>query len=637
MRWQAFLQVGRFTALAFVLSGIQVFVNPIRVTAQENRDRRTAILIGFTDYANFPNVTASADDLDILAGTFREACAFDRVLVLNDTHPSHDDSEAFANVLRMAIEEEQAKRTRHLVIYLSGYGLRADDQAVYLALPNTSPTSVAATSFKISELVAWLESASSIQDVTIVLDVRKRSMAGTRLPGLDHPQILSALTIKRRMSILAAADAGQDSYLNEQGQSIFANAFSKAFEGQADQDESGIVELNELYRHLFQSVQEEAGKLGAPQVPMLKVFGGVQGTDEFAPYYERAGDVQVTLVNQAAESSGRLFYRVDGVPQEAIPAGKSRRISLRPTSRLEFYTGDTSLGDAGWRPLYTTPTNVLEFRTTRTLPPAKTIWTTGFTNVAGIQLTLIYPGSFMMGQTVSERQMLARLEPQAFTMNAQSETPRHAVEITKPFFLGSYEVTVAQFRAFVQQTQYRTDVEKEVAKPQTFINGAGDFVTQTGMHWMNPRMPQGDNHPVVLVTWNDAQRFCQWLTFQEGRKYGLPTEAQWEYAARAGSQSAYWNGNSPEQLTAIGNVRDRSLSNRFPTWRDTTASSDGFVFTSPVGSFPANPFGIHDVHGNVWEWCSDWYSDDYYATRPRQDPTGPSGGRYHVYRGGCFY
>ncbi|MCA9152949.1 MAG: SUMF1/EgtB/PvdO family nonheme iron enzyme, partial [Planctomycetales bacterium] len=87
----------------------------------------------------------------------------------------------------------------------------------------------------------------------------------------------------------------------------------------------------------------------------------------------------------------------------------------------------------------------------------------------------------------------------------------------------------------------------------------------------------------------------------------------------------------------VANVRDATLRRQFPGWPDTLRRSDGYVFTSPVGSFRANPFGLYDVHGNVWEWCSDWYSETYYAQRTLRDPKGPNSGDLRVARGGCFY
>jgi formylglycine-generating enzyme required for sulfatase activity len=140
---------------------------------------------------------------------------------------------------------------------------------------------------------------------------------------------------------------------------------------------------------------------------------------------------------------------------------------------------------------------------------------------------------------------------------------------------------------------------------------------------------------VVLVSWNDAKAFCEWLSRRDRRTYRLPTEAEWEYACRARSTTRYWNGDDQEGLARIANVADGTAKQKFSDWTTITAR-DGHVFTAPVGSFPANPFGLHDMHGNVWEWCADWYDSEYYENSPAADPQGPGSGSSRVLRGGSW-
>ena len=112
---------------------------------------------------------------------------------------------------------------------------------------------------------------------------------------------------------------------------------------------------------------------------------------------------------------------------------------------------------------------------------------------------------------------------------------------------------------------------------------------------------------MVNVSWNDANAFCEWMTRREKAVYRLPTEAEWEYACRAGTTTLFYSGNDPEGLTAIANVADATLKQKFSNW-STLGGRDGFAFTAPVGSFHPNGFGLCDMHGNVWEWCHDWYA-----------------------------
>jgi formylglycine-generating enzyme required for sulfatase activity len=159
------------------------------------------------------------------------------------------------------------------------------------------------------------------------------------------------------------------------------------------------------------------------------------------------------------------------------------------------------------------------------------------------------------------------------------------------------------------------------------------------VNWRNPRFTQTDAHPVVCVTWHDAVEFCKWLSKKEGRTYRLPTEAEWEYACRAGAATRYACGNYVTDLNGHANVADLSLAAEFPKvdltgW--TVPWNDGHPFTAPVGSFKANAFGLYDMHGNAWEWCADWFDADYYKQSPRRDPPGPTTGTERVARGGSF-
>jgi hypothetical protein len=181
---------------------------------------------------------------------------------------------------------------------------------------------------------------------------------------------------------------------------------------------------------------------------------------------------------------------------------------------------------------------------------------------------------------------------------------QHAVEITMPFYLGKYTVTRGQFRRFVEDRDYKTEAEK-----------AGDNRTWRAVGYFN----QTDEHPVVDVTWNDARNFCDWLGDQTGKKYRLPTEAEWEHSCRAGTTTAFYNGDDEDKLSEVARVHKELEGG-----------------TAPVGRYKPNAFGLYDMHGNVWQWCQDWYGEDYYKDSPRQNPQGPDAGLLHVYRGGAY-
>jgi formylglycine-generating enzyme required for sulfatase activity len=169
-----------------------------------------------------------------------------------------------------------------------------------------------------------------------------------------------------------------------------------------------------------------------------------------------------------------------------------------------------------------------------------------------------------------------------------------------------------------------------------------------GADWRHPLGPGSDlegkeRHPVVQVSWNDAVAYCEWAGLR------LPREAEWEYAARGGNTGLngkprfifVWGDELPKGQGRYGNFADESAKKQFPNWFIFEGYDDGYVYTSPVGSFEPNGYGLYDMAGNVWEWCFDWFDENYYVECERQglirNPTGPARGSMRVLRGGSWY
>src|SRR5262249_5278878 len=161
------------------------------------------------------------------------------------------------------------------------------------------------------------------------------------------------------------------------------------------------------------------------------------------------------------------------------------------------------------------------------------------------------------------------------------EHPQHEVRITRPFYLGVTEVTRGQFRLFVDEEGYRTEAEKDGKGGYGWNEEKKTFEQNPRYTWQSPGFEQTDEHPVVNVSWNDAQAFVGWLSRKEGETYRLPTEAEWEYACRAGTTTRYSCGDDPEGLVAVGNIADETAKVKYPDWT-TIAARDGFVYTAPV-------------------------------------------------------
>ena len=228
------------------------------------------------------------------------------------------------------------------------------------------------------------------------------------------------------------------------------------------------------------------------------------------------------------------------------------------------------------------------------------------TNSIGMKLALIPAGEFMMGS------------PEAEAGARANEHPQHRVRITKPFYLGTYSVTRGEFAKFVAATNYKTLAETSGKGGSGYAGGTGThgIVQKPEYNWRNTGFAQTDEHPVVNVSWADAVAFCKWLSDQEGKTYRLPTEAEWEYACRAGITTSYFFGDNPQDLAKLAQ----------------TYASAGY--TVPVGSFPPNHFGLFDMSGNAWQWTADWYALDYYKLSPPADPQGPPEVAVRVARGG---
>jgi len=239
---------------------------------------------------------------------------------------------------------------------------------------------------------------------------------------------------------------------------------------------------------------------------------------------------------------------------------------------------------------------------------------------AAMKLALIPAGSVWMGSRPTDER------------HFDDETPQRRRYFAKPFYMGVHHVTRGQFAAFVQQTNYKTEAERE----GWALVWNGTWQKVEGAFWRKCGFDQDDDHPVVCVSWNDAVEFCNWLGRKSGKTVRLPTEARWEYACRAGTETTYPWGSRPGDGNGWCNAADQSAAKKFLGWM-TFQWDDGYVFTSPSGKFKANAFGLYDMTGNAWQWCADWYDPDLLKPKgPLTDTTGPGAGMYRVARGGSW-
>ena len=235
------------------------------------------------------------------------------------------------------------------------------------------------------------------------------------------------------------------------------------------------------------------------------------------------------------------------------------------------------------------------------------------------EMVAVPAGSFSMGSPAGE------------PARDDNEGPLRTVTIGKAFALGKFEVTVDQFAAFVNETGHDMGSSCDIWRD-------GTWEERAGYSWRNPGFTQSGAHPAACVSWDDAKAYLAWLSRKTGKTYRLPSEAEWEYAARAGAVTRFHFGDDPQAYCRHGNGADQAAFTGVPgadKW-SVLGCNDGHGYTAPVGRYAPNAFGLHDTHGNVFEWVEDCWNDGY-AGAPADGSAWTSGDcNIRVQRGGAW-
>ena len=610
--------------------------------------RKWAVVIGANEYLDptLDDLKYCVADAHLLAETLAEKCGYDakRILVITD-----DQANAHLRPLWLNLQNQIANWLKNaeagdtVLVFFSGHGFLDAGGQGFLAPQNYRSEYPGLTALRTDNLRDMLNQCKADQKILILDCCHSGGEKDAEAQGFSSQELGLAFKKAAGLITLASCDQGEKSReWDAKSHGLFTWYLSEGLKGSADYDSDKIVDSSELYRYTFDNVSLTAQReWGASQSPKLLRGEDVDGlfalarvgrTPVLKPQpLETRRQVTAVLTVREGNKDGpaiegaklELLCRVAGETEATVldaatsdNQGKARLttwLSLAQQTEGEFTVLVTSGQRSKSWPLPEFP-ETLNWNVCVPSPAFQM----PITNSLGMKLALIPAGEFLMGSSES----LEAAQTEAYSFPDQQ--PQHRVKISTPFYLGVYEVTVGQFGQFISDTEYQTDAEKDGEGGWGWNESEGEFESRDPKYnWRSVGFKQHDNHPVVNLSWNDAVAFCEWLSRKEGYQYRLPTEAEWEYACRAGSTTRYFSGNDPESLAQVGNVADGT-------------ARDGYVFTSPVGSFRANAFGLFDMHGNVSEWCVDWYDREYYDNSPAVDPRGPSSADCRVVRGGSY-
>ncbi|GAB6051211.1 hypothetical protein JCM17960_00310 [Magnetospira thiophila] len=637
--------------------------------APAQAEKRVALVIGINDYRHLPSLNNAETDAKGMASKLR-SLGFDVTLKLNarqrDLYRALD-----------AFEGKLSGGATGLVFY-AGHGIQADGHN-YL-IPTDADVEVesdlAAEALPAERILAAMERAGNPMNI-IILDacrdnpLPKRSRSAAR--GLT---VLNMPRGAKGTAILYAAGPNQTAQDGDPGgHGLFTGALLKAM-GQPG------LKLEEIFKQVSREVVEATGGRQRPwslaslqgdfyfmpgaanksaatksgnnaEIVFWQSIQSSKQASDYEAYLSQYPDgaftalarsraaqykpQQVATLPPEPQPAPRPSYRVQAMDETLFvvktanvrsePSATSDKLGLLDAGRPVGVTGRTEISGATWYRVALAngeagyvygsllgerePTPVRPAAPVRTgnLSPGNTfrdcenalVATAGRSVPSGVfcgpEMVVIPSGSFQMGSNGGDG----------------DEKPVHRVNIGYQFAVGKFEVTRGQFAEFVRATGYDAGNSCYVFE--------GSWKKVDGKSWRNPGFSQTDSHPVACVDWSAAKAYVKWLSGKSGQRYRLLSESEWEYVARAGTTTTYSWGNS----AGSGNANCDGCGSRWDNKE-----------TAPVGSFRANPFGVHDMHGNVWEWVQDC-SQDSYANAPTDGRARTIGDcRVRVLRGGSW-
>ena len=575
--------------------------NDSYVASERLGENRYALVVGINEYQDedIPDLEKCVNDAKAMYETLAnpDICGIPEENIIS----LYNEQATRTEILQALEYLSRQPSDSTIYIYYSGHGAKQQGEGFWLTHDCTL-SSLRFSALPNRDLSYWL---SQIKSEKVVCLIDCCFAAATVAEGEksihDINDLLKKFTGKGRAIFMASGD---EEALEDQNSkySIFTRHLLEGLHGKADAngDNDGIVVLTELQSYINSTVSDDAVSAGGHQRPVAKME--VVDADSFLVSVVPEILKQKILFRkqQIQEVNMIKEFFIDAITNDLVPG---EFVGTKITPLLDKLLEKGALDTKNENKKYELLNNVVKAGKVYDLSTFEKQYvaiddvyrntvkkdddidliqiqsTSGFgskkdfKNCIGMDFKVILPGSFNMGTDITEK------------LCKNDETPLHQVKISRPFYLGVCEVTQQQWE---------------------FIMGS------------NPSFFKNPTSPVETVTWNDAKEFCEKLGQKDGRTYRLPTEAEWEYACRAGTSGLYHNDLSSDSLYRIA-----WCSSRFNAPR-----------TKPVKMHQPNEWGLYDMHGNVSEWCEDWFGD--YTSINYEDPIGPSSGVMRVIRGGCY-
>jgi formylglycine-generating enzyme required for sulfatase activity len=646
-----------------------------RIAAGQRFDggKKWAVVIGVNDYVDerISDLRCCVDDAKLVAKTLSEKCGYpvENILTITD-----DQSRAHLRPLRAGLQQQVSAWLKFageedtVMVFFSGHGFLDDRGQGFLATQDARMDYLGLTALRTDELRDMLRQCKAGQKVLVLDCCHAGAEKDLSTDAPSSEELGSAFRDARGLVTLASCGRDEKSReWDEKGHGLFTYYLAEGLQGKADRDRDGIVTSDELYLYTHSHVQTSARRLfGQAQQPrriigedvvgvfaLARLSGPAQAIDEktnapIAPPQvikprievpDASGPVSNTAANAASVEPPRVpatFTVRSGGADGDLLQGASVDLWFRASAdaRLQLLAHGVTGVDGKARLSLTAQQASLrgQFAVMAGRGDMEKVWDLPeFPRLRNYNLVLVR-GEIARGEGTHDDPVINSIGmkfirltgPEIGFANAaegHEELADAHAEHTHELFFGQFEVTIGEFRQFVKATGYKTEAERGDGGAG-WNESAERFEAQNrSYNWKHTGFEQDDSHPVVNITWNDANAFCQWLSKVEGRTYRLPTESEWEFACRGGTTSRWSCGDKADELALIGNIADGSAKTKFASWEGIEAH-DGYVFTSSGGCFQPNAFGLYDMHGNVWEWCADSFQAKEVRHEHRHSLTG---------------